>query len=101
RAAVLGLVAGLGLVLARGNGLALFLAAACCGFLDRTHHVERGLGQRVVLAFEDLLERTHRVLALHELARRARERFGDEERLRQEALDAARARDGLLVLFAE
>src|SRR5688572_32467505 len=68
------------------------------GFLDRADHVERGLGQRVVLAFQDLLEAAHRVLALHELARRAGELLGDEERLRQEPLDAARARDRLLVV---
>src|SRR3546814_13203624 len=35
------------------------------------------------------------------LARRAGEDFGDVERLRQEALDLARAGDGLLVVFRQ
>ena len=38
---------------------------------------------------------------LDELAGSAGERFGDEERLRQEALDPARAGDDQLVLVAE
>ena len=55
-------------------------------------HVERLLGDVVALAVDDLLEAAHGVLDLDVLARRAGERLGDEERLRQELLDLARAR---------
>src|SRR5439155_407695 len=57
--------------------------------LDRADHVESLLGQLVVLAVEDLREAANRVLELHELARRAGELRGREERLREEALDLA------------
>ena len=69
--------------------------------LDRADHVEGLLGQLVVLAVEDLGEAADRVLELHELARRAGELRGREERLRQEALDLACALDDELVLVGE
>jgi hypothetical protein len=50
-----------------------------------------------VLAFDDLLESAHRVGNLHVLSFEAGELLRDEERLRQEALDLARARNGQLV----
>src|SRR5512137_85436 len=61
--------------------------------LDRADHVERLLGQGVALAVDDHLEAADRVLQRDVLARRAGEHLRDEERLRQEALDLARARD--------
>ena len=52
-----------------------------------------------MLAGHDPLEAPDRVLELHVLARRAGERLGHEERLREEPLDlAARATDQLVVL---
>src|SRR5688572_9475138 len=62
------------------------------GFLDRAHHVERLLRQRVALAVDDHLEALDRVLEGNVLARRAGEVLRHRERLRQEALDLARAR---------
>src|SRR4051812_17917866 len=55
----------------------------------------------VVLAGEDFLEARDRLLQRDIFARRARELRGDEERLREEALDLARARDDDLVLFGQ
>src|SRR5919204_2390426 len=69
--------------------------------LDRPDHVEGLLGQLVVLAVEDLGEALDRVLELHVLARRAGELLGDEVRLREEALDLARARHHEPVLVRE
>src|SRR6266568_1400214 len=68
---------------------------------DRTDHVERLLGQVIVLAVDDCLEAADRVLECHVLAGRPRKCFRDVERLRQEALDLARARDGELVFGRE
>src|SRR3954471_24936671 len=68
------------------------------GFLDRADHVEGLLGEVVALAVHDHVEALDRVLQRHVLARRAGEHFRDVERLRQEALDAARAADRELVL---
>ena len=62
---------------------------------------ERLLRQMVDLAVEDFLERRDRVCELDVLARTARELLGHEERLREEALHAARAADGDLVVFGE
>ena len=45
----------------------------------------------IVLAFAKSAEALDGVGEVDELARRSREDFGDEERLRQEALDLARA----------
>ena len=69
--------------------------------LDRADHVEGGLGELVVLAVDDRPEARDRVLELHVLARSARELLGDEVRLREEPLDAARPRDDDLVLVGE
>src|SRR5271156_6753084 len=60
--------------------------------------VEGLLGQVVAFAVEDFGEAAHGVLALDVLAGLVGERLRDEHRLRQEALDAARARDGDLVV---
>ena len=62
-------------------------------FFDAADHVERLLRQVVVLAVDDRLEAADRVLQRDVLARRAGEDLGDRERLREEALDFARAAD--------
>src|SRR5581483_11639817 len=69
--------------------------------LDRADHVERLLGQVVVLAVEDLAEAADRVLELHVLAGRAGELLGDEVRLREEALDLPRTRHREAVLVGQ
>ncbi len=53
------------------------------------------------LPCDDLLEAADRLGDRHVRARGAGELFGDEERLREEALDLARALDGQLVLVGE
>src|SRR5579862_3469943 len=77
------------------------LLAALDDLLDGAGHVERLLGEIVVLAVEDLGEAADRVLELHVLARRAGELRGREERLRQVPLDLPRARHDELVLVGE
>ncbi|ABA50504.1 hypothetical protein BURPS1710b_0178 [Burkholderia pseudomallei 1710b] len=67
------------------------------GFVDRADHVERLFRQVVALAVDDHLEAADRFLQRHVLARRAREHFGDVERLRQETLDLTCARNRQLV----
>src|SRR6478735_4869478 len=84
-----------------GSGLFGQLLGLLDRFLDPADHVEGLLGQVVVLAFDDRLERAHGVLDLHELAGDVGEHLGDVERLAEEALDLARALDGELILFAE
>src|SRR5688572_22198565 len=71
------------------------------GLLDRADHVERLLGQVVVLARHELLERADGVLDLHVRSRGAGEGLGDVEGLRQEALHLAGAGDQQLVVFRE
>src|ERR671930_2688849 len=93
---LLGLLALLGLLLLAAYDLGLLDR-----LLDRADHVEGLLGQVVVLAVEDLREALDRVLELHVLAGRAGELLGDEVRLRQEALDLARAGDDEAVLVGE
>src|SRR6266571_7986546 len=68
------------------------------GLLDRADHVESLLRQRVAFAVDDHLEALDGVLERDVLARRAGEVLRHGEGLRQEALDFARAGDGLLVL---
>src|SRR4029453_6606784 len=58
-------------------------------FLDRADHVEGLLGEVIVLAVDDLTEAADGLGNRHVLAGEAGELLGDEERLRQEALDAA------------
>ena len=70
-------------------------------FVDRARQVEVLLGNLVVLAFDDLLEAADRVGDRHVLAFEAGELLRDEERLRQELLDLARARHGELVVFRQ
>src|SRR6202041_3538554 len=69
--------------------------------LDRANHQEGLLGQMVVLAGDDALERADRVLELDELAGDIGEDFRDMERLAHEALNLAGASDGQLVLFRQ
>src|SRR6478609_9016869 len=84
-----------------GSGLFGQLLGLLDRFLDAADHVERLLGQVVVLAVDDRLERAHGVLDLHELAGDVGEHLGDVERLAEEALDLARPADGQLIFFAE
>src|SRR3977135_4190622 len=70
-------------------------------FLDRADHVERLLGQGVALAVDDHLEALDGVLERDVLAWRAGEVLRHGKRLRQEALDFARAGYGELVLGRE
>src|SRR5205085_4458891 len=69
------------------------------GLLDGADHVEGLFGEVVVLAVDDLLEAADGVGGLDELAFEAGKLLGDEEGLREEALNLARARDDQLVLF--
>src|ERR1700754_1552788 len=68
---------------------------------DGADHVEGGFRQVIILAFAEIAETLDGVGELNELAGRAGEDFGDVERLRQEALELARARHGELVLFRQ
>src|SRR5579862_7597812 len=68
-------------------------------FVDRTGVEERALGQIVDLAFEDFFERCDRLGELDVFAGPPGELLGDEKRLREEALDAPRSRDGDLVIL--
>src|ERR1700743_3760080 len=61
--------------------------------LDRALEEERRLRHLIVLALDDLFEAADRFGDRHIGAWRAGELFGDEERLREEALDLARALD--------
>src|SRR4051812_40835857 len=69
--------------------------------LDRADHIERGFRHLVIFAGDDALEALDRVFEIDEHAGAAGEHLGDMERLRQEALDFARSRDGQLVLFRQ
>lgn len=64
-------------------------------------HVEGGLGQRVVLAVEDLLDRLDRLLEGHEATLDTREDLSDGEGLRQETLDLTGTLDDELVLLGQ
>src|SRR5689334_22058683 len=66
-------------------------------FFDGADHVERLLRQRVALAVHDHLEALDRVLERDVLAFLAGEVARHRERLREEALDLARAGHGELV----
>src|ERR1700737_5080924 len=77
------------------------LLALLDGFFDGADHVERRFRQMIVLAFADGAKTLDGVGEVDELAGRSREDFGDEERLRQEALDLAGAGHRDLVLFGE
>src|SRR5207302_10162106 len=69
--------------------------------VDRSLEKERALGDLVVLAVDDLLEAADRVGDFHVRPSGAGELFGDEERLREKALDLARAPHGQLALVGE
>ena len=69
--------------------------------LNATFKVEGLLGDRIVFAFDNLLEGAHRVGNLDVGTGNSGKDFGDMEGLRQEALDFARAGDGDLVVLGE
>src|SRR6202171_2400635 len=77
------------------------LLALFDGLFDGADHVEGGFRQVIVFAFANPTETLDGVGEVDELARRSRKDFGDEERLRQEALDLAGGGDGDLVLFGQ
>src|SRR6185369_3074972 len=77
------------------------LLALLYRFFDRADHVEGGFGQIIVLAVAETLEAFDRVLKIDELAGGTGKHFGDVERLREEALDFARAGDSQLVVFRQ
>src|SRR4030095_4723955 len=68
---------------------------------DAADHVERLLRHLVVLAVDDLTEAPDGVLDRHVLPLDAGELLGDEEGLRQEALDLARPRHHQLVVLPQ
>src|SRR5882724_10469860 len=68
---------------------------------DRADQIEGLLGEGVAFAVDDHLEALDRVLQRHVLAFLAGEVLGHEHRLRQVALDLARAPDRELVLGSE
>src|SRR5262245_746319 len=68
---------------------------------DVADHVERLLGQLVVLTIDDFPEALHGVGHLHVAPGQARELLGHEHRLRQESLDFTRAGHGGLVLVGQ
>jgi hypothetical protein len=90
------------LVVAGGNGddRGLLQDDALAGHID-DDHVERLLGHGVVLALEDFLEAAHGVGDRTYLPGKPVNCFGDEERLREEALDLAGAGHGELVVLGE
>src|SRR5918997_444588 len=94
----------LGLALLFGPFFLLF-AAQAPGLLDSliyvADEVEGLLGKLIVPTLDDLLERADRVLKLDKLALEAGELLGDEERLREEALEPARPAHDDLVLLGE
>src|SRR5665648_799616 len=71
------------------------------GLLDAADHEEGLFGQVVALAVDEVLEAAHGVGQRDVLAGDAGELFGDVERLREEALDLARALHDHLVLVGE
>ena len=79
----------------------LHLLGLLDGLLDPADQEERLLGQVVVLALAQRLERRDRLVDRHVLAREAGELLGHEERLRQEPLDLAGPRHDDLVLLGE
>src|SRR5918994_494710 len=87
-----------------GGGLFLLTAdrtGLLNGLVDVAHKVEGLLGEVVVLALDDLLERSDRLVEVHELPFETRELLGDEERLGEETLQPARPADNYLVLLGE
>src|SRR5918993_3680067 len=70
-------------------------------FIDRADQVERLFRHAVVLAFRNFLEALDGFFDRHVLAFEARELRRDEERLRQEPLNLARARYRKLVFFGQ
>src|SRR5262249_15835057 len=83
------------------SGSILHLLRFLHPFLDAADEIERLLRQLVVLAVHDLLEAADGVLDRHELPLQAGELLGDEERLRQEALDLAGAGHHQLVVLRQ
>ncbi len=92
---------GLGLGDGRRASAALQAAGVLAHVVERAGQEEGLLGQIVGLALEDLLKRGDGVLDRHVAALAAGEDLRHEERLAHEALQAARSRDGLLLLLRQ
>src|SRR5690606_13222957 len=89
------------LLLPLGSGLLGHLGGAFDGFFDAANHVERLLGQVVVLAVQDRLEAGEGIFQRNVLAGCAGEYFGNREGLREETFDFTGAVYGELVVFAQ
>src|SRR6266567_1376660 len=83
------------------RSLLLQLRGLALHVFDPAAHEERLLGDVVVLALADRLERGHRVGQRHELTRLAGELLGHEHRVREEPLDPPGPLDRDLVLFRQ
>src|ERR1035437_3881827 len=70
-------------------------------FVDRAFHVERLLGNVVVLTVHDLLEAAYRVVDLDVAPLQTSKLLGHVERLREELLDLAGTRHRELLVLAE
>ena len=81
--------------------LSLQLSTLVEGFLDATHHVERGLGEVVTLTIEELTEAINGVGELDESTLETGEDFGNTEWLGQESLDSSGSGDSHSVLFRQ
>mmetsp|Transcript_613 Transcript_613/g.1598 ORF Transcript_613/g.1598 Transcript_613/m.1598 type:complete len:203 (-) Transcript_613:914-1522(-) len=77
------------------------LARVLDGLVDGADHVERLFGQVVVFALDEAVEAGNGVLEVDEATLVAGEHLRDVERLREEALNLARARNGELVVFGK
>src|SRR5215212_3122373 len=87
-----------------GGGLFLLTAdrtGLLNGLVDVAHKVEGLLGEVVVLALDDFLERPDRLVEVHELPFETRALLGDEERLGEETLQPARPAHDNLILLGE
>src|SRR6266568_7529320 len=86
---------------ARGSALLHQLARLALQVLQPAAHEERLLGEVVVLALGELLERLHGLLDRYERTLDAGELLGYEGVLGQEALDPPGPADGDLVFLGE
>src|SRR6185437_16308988 len=85
----------------REGSRALQLLGLALHVLDAAAHEEGLLGNAVILAVSDRLERGDGLLERDERTRLAGELLGDVHRVRQEALDAPRALHGDLVFLGQ
>src|SRR3954468_16943142 len=89
------------LAIVRSSQALLDLVPLLLDVVETAAHEERLLGDVVVLAVGDLVERLHRLGDRDRRPLQAGELLGDVGVLRQEALDAARPADDDLVLLGQ